>query len=221
MASAQNFRSAFNGFNREDVVRYLEYLNTKHQNQINQLTAEAEELRAQLAQQPAEDQVEELKAQIAQLQEQLAQAQERCQALEAETKSSLPAEQAEELDTYRRAERMERMARERSELVYHQANGVLGEATARVDSAAAEITEMADQAMQQITRLQVAVSSSKQALQDAASLMNAIRPNPKTQPGGAFSPAAFPFCFGKLVCYGNWKTGLFPPFSMSGRGLPG
>ena len=60
MASAQNFRSAFNGFNREDVVRYLEYLNTKHQNQINQLTAEAEELRAQLAQQPAEDQVEEL-----------------------------------------------------------------------------------------------------------------------------------------------------------------
>ena len=178
MASAQNFRSAFNGFNREDVVRYLEYLNTKHQNQINQLTAEAEELRAQLAQQPAEDQVEELKAQIAQLQEQLAQAQERCQALEAETNSSLPAEQAEELDTYRRAERMERMARERSELVYHQANGVLGEATARVDSAAAEITEMADQAMQQITRLQVAVSSSKQALQDAASLMNAIRPNP-------------------------------------------
>lgn len=178
MASAQNFRSAFNGFNREDVVRYLEYLNTKHQNQINQLTAEAEELRAQLAQQPAEDQVEELKAQIAQLQEQLAQAQERCQALEAETKSSLPAEQAEELDTYRRADRMERMARERSELVYHQANGVLGEATARVDSAAAEITEMADQAMQQITRLQVAVSSSKQALQDAASLMNAIRPNP-------------------------------------------
>lgn len=178
MASAQNFRSAFHGFNREDVVRYLEYLNTKHQNQINQLTAEAEELRAQLAQQPAEDQVEELKAQVAQLQEQLAQAQARCQALEAETKASLPAAQAEELDTYRRADRMERMARERSELVYHQASGVLGEATARVDSAAAEITEMADQAMQQITRLQVAVSGSKQALQDAASLMNAIRPNP-------------------------------------------
>ncbi len=178
MASAQNFRSAFHGFNREDVVRYLEYLNTKHQNQINQLTAEAEELRAQLSQQPAEDSVEALKAQVAQLQEQLAQAQARCQALEAETKASLPAAQAEELDTYRRADRMERMARERSELVYHQASGVLGEATARVDSAAAEITEMADQAMEQITRLQVAVSGSKQALQDAASLMNAIRPNP-------------------------------------------
>ena len=42
MAQLQNFRTAFNGFNREDVVHYLEYLNTRHQNQINQLTAEAE-----------------------------------------------------------------------------------------------------------------------------------------------------------------------------------
>ena len=40
MAASQNFRSAFNGFNREDVVHYLEYLNTKHTNQVNQLTAE-------------------------------------------------------------------------------------------------------------------------------------------------------------------------------------
>ena len=36
MAASQNFRSAFNGFNREDVVHYLEYLNTKHTNQVNQ-----------------------------------------------------------------------------------------------------------------------------------------------------------------------------------------
>ena len=45
MAAPQNFRSAFNGFNREDVVHYLEYLNAKHTNQINQLTAENEALR--------------------------------------------------------------------------------------------------------------------------------------------------------------------------------
>ena len=49
MAATQNFRSAFNGFNREDVVHYLEYLNTKHTNQVNQLTAENETLRAKLA----------------------------------------------------------------------------------------------------------------------------------------------------------------------------
>ena len=52
MAASQNFRSAFNGFNREDVAHYLEYINTKHTNQINQLTAENEELRSRLAKQP-------------------------------------------------------------------------------------------------------------------------------------------------------------------------
>ena len=40
MATPQNFRSAFNGFNREDVAHYLEYINSKHQSQVNQLTAE-------------------------------------------------------------------------------------------------------------------------------------------------------------------------------------
>ena len=48
MSTPQSFRSAFNGFNREDVVHYLEYLNTKHNNQINQLTADNESLRQQV-----------------------------------------------------------------------------------------------------------------------------------------------------------------------------
>ena len=68
-------------------------------------------------------------------------------------------------------------ARERAELVYHQANGVLNEAIAKVDTATAEITAKTDEAMSQLTQLQMAVSTSKQALQDAASLMNTIRPN--------------------------------------------
>ena len=56
MAQSQNFRTAFNGFNREDVVHYLEYLNARHQSQIQQLTAEAEELRERAAQQPEDSQ---------------------------------------------------------------------------------------------------------------------------------------------------------------------
>lgn len=60
MAAPQNFRSAFNGFNRQDVVHYLEYINTKHQDQINSLTAETEDLHRQL---------EELQAQAAQIAE--------------------------------------------------------------------------------------------------------------------------------------------------------
>ncbi len=197
MAAPQNFRSAFNGFNREDVVHYLEYINTKHTNQLNQLTAENQELRA-AAQQPVEDlselvaslqeqcaqltaQLEAEKAANAELTGKLEALEIRCQELEnAEAPAaagSMTVLASEELETYRRAERIEREAKERADLVYYQANGVLTEATAKVDGISADITDMADQVMRQLTQLQMAVSSSKQALQDAASIMNTIRPN--------------------------------------------
>ncbi len=184
MSAPQNFRSAFNGFNREDVVHYLEYINSKHTAQINQLTAEKEALRNQL---PDEDQLASLQAQCDDLRAQLEAAQARCAELEEqlEEKETQPAATeaapipgvTEELETYRRAERIEREARERAELVYFQANSVLTEATGKVDGIAADITDMADQVMSQLTQLQMAVSSSKQALQDAVSIMNTIRPN--------------------------------------------
>ena len=193
MAAQQNFRSAFNGFNREDVVHYLEYINNKHTNQINQLTSEAEELRARLELQPDEDQLElvaslqaecaELNAQLEEAEAEKARLEARCAELEQQLETSRQPEQAAapatsaELEAYRRAERAEREAKERAELVYYQANSVLTEATAKVDGIAADITDMADQVMSQLTQLQVAVSSSKQALQDASSIMNIIRPN--------------------------------------------
>ena len=186
MAASQNFRSAFNGFNREDVVHYLEYLNAKHTSQINQLTAENESLRAQLERQPdAERQrllVASLEEKCQNLTQQLEQAQQRCAQLEQQP-AATPAEPgispgaAEELETYRRAERIEREARERAELVYFQANGVLTEATAKVDGISSDITDRADKVMAQLTQPPLAVSASKQALQDAASIMGTIRPN--------------------------------------------
>ena len=199
MAAPQNFRSAFNGFNREDVVHYLEYINTKHNNLVNQLTSENQELRS-AAQQPAvEDQSELVESLQAQCEELTAQLEEeknrcaeltgklealqlRCQELETQTETVTPAETisvlaSEELEAYRRAERIEREAKERSELVYYQANSVLTEAAAKVDTIASDVTDMADQVMRQLTQLQMAVSSSKQALQDASSIMNTIRPN--------------------------------------------
>lgn len=200
MAAAQNFRSAFNGFNREDVVHYLEYLNAKHSSQLNQLTAENEALRKQVDALPElESQqllVSSLEEKCAELTRQLAETQSRCTGLEqqleaaqaqcAELQQAQPAEAPEpvlspsasdELEAYRRAERIEREARERAELVYFQATSVLTEASAKVDGISADITEMADKVMTQLTQLQVAVSSSKQALQDASSIMGAIRPN--------------------------------------------
>ena len=185
MSAPQNFRSAFNGFNREDVVHYLEYINTKHNTQLNQLNSENDYLRTKLeALQPNPEleqermdlaaRVKELEARCEELEAQLSEAQSASAPV-----AAVPAQQysaSEELEAYRRAERTERIAKERAELVYHQVNGVLADATAKVDGVAADIGSMADQVLEQLNRLQSAVSGSKQALQDAAATMYAIKP---------------------------------------------
>ena len=176
MPAPKNFRSAFNGFNREDVVRYLEYINAKHSAEINQLTSDADYLRAQLETvEPQAEAIAALEAERNELQAQLEAMTARVAELEA--KLEVPVRTDDELEAYRRAERTERIAKERAELVYHQVNGVLAEASTKVEGVATEIGGMADNVMSQLTQLQVAISSSKKALNDAVSTMYAIRPN--------------------------------------------
>ena len=50
MSDIQKFRKAVNGFNRQDVVGYIEYLNNKHRSEINQLQNQL-----QVATRPIED----------------------------------------------------------------------------------------------------------------------------------------------------------------------
>ena len=54
---------------------------------------------------------------------------------------------------------------------------MLAEASSKVDGISSDITEIADKVMTELTQLQVAIGSSKRALQDASSIMGAIRPN--------------------------------------------
>ena len=180
MAQQQTFRSAFNGFNREDVVRYIEYLNTQHAAELNQLRSELEFFRSKPAQEvpaavspaetPASTEMEELveqqaarirelfdqcksqEQQISELNTQLRNAQEKIESALSE-KSRLAADldhsiqqqvnyksnMEQELEAYRRAEQTERMARERAEQMYRQANAVLADATIKVDDAATQI----------------------------------------------------------------------------------
>ena len=49
MNEPQTFRSAFNGFHREDVVNHIAYMSNKHETQVNQLRSEADALRTELA----------------------------------------------------------------------------------------------------------------------------------------------------------------------------
>jgi len=183
MAELQTFRSAFNGFNREDVVRYIEYLNTRHNDQVAQLNNELAQAREQLAAaQAAPDRQADLELR-------LEQAQDRCTALEAElaetnalleealeTKQAAQVRTESELEAYRRAERTERLARERAEQLYAQANGALAEATTLVDQAAAQIGAMSNDLAAQMTAFRDTVIGTKSVLADAAAAMYSIRP---------------------------------------------
>lgn len=190
MAAPQNFRSALNGFNREDVVHYLEYLNAKHANELNQLRVEKDVLQAEVellrfrpaAAPAASGDADELRQQIAQLEQEKARLQAALDQANAQKEAALTQAQqatdntAEELEAYRRAERVERVAKERAAQVYQQANGALADASAKVDQAAAQINDMVDQVADQLTTLQGLVVGSKQILQEAAASLYAIRP---------------------------------------------
>lgn len=214
MDTPRNFRSALNGFNREDVVRYIEYMNARHTAQVNELNVELEFLRGKLASVQAAPEVDPaVQKRLDDYKEQVRILESRCDALEQERDAALAAEPeassdleakcreleakcaaleqerdaalaakqtadaSAELEAYRRAERTERVARERAEQVYHKVNGVLADATVKVDEAAAQIGEMSEQVLARLEALQAAVTGSKQALTAAAETMYAIRPD--------------------------------------------
>ena len=219
MAAQQNFRTAFNGFNREDVVHYIEYLNSKHNAELNQLKSELDLLRNRQNQENSqeseaaaklEETVGELTARCESAQQELDTLRQENEALEkqlgeamtagtemeemlnsalaerdalaakleaAQTqRQSFESRMEEELAAYRRAERTERVAKERAEQMYRQANGIIADATVKVDEAAAQIGQLSESVMAQLAQLQQAVSGSNSALKDAAAGMFAIRP---------------------------------------------
>ena len=166
MAGFQNFRSAFHGFNREDVVHYIEYMNHQHNEKVEQLNTQL---------QNAQEELQQLRVapDTCALQAQLEEALEKIAALEAQI-AQAPAAQAnvqnsDELEAYRRAERAERLAQERAAQIYAQANAVLADATVKVEEAADGMNAMAQQVQQQL-------DASRQNLLEAVAAMYAIRP---------------------------------------------
>ena len=209
MAEQHNFRTAFNGFNRDDVVQYIEELNARHAAEVNQLNSDLQylqekldalesvcpELDAPMTNEPMmndpmaddSDLVEELEAKLAEAEEAARIAKSQLEDQKAENLrlqvllDAALARQNEthnnmELDTYRRAERVERDARNRAREISDKANAALSEATNKVDETAIQISELTDSAMQQLRQLQLAIAGSKQVLRDTATVLYAIRP---------------------------------------------
>lgn len=159
--AATHFRPAFNGFNRQDVVQYIEFLNNQHNAKVEQLNNQL-----QNAKFPADSELQAkldaANARIAQLEAQLANA------------NAGSAEQ--ELEAYRRAERTERIAQERAQQICTQANAILADTTAKAEAATARIAELASQANAQLQAYQDAVSGTQAVFQETVDALYAIKP---------------------------------------------
>lgn len=159
MAAIQNFRSALGGFNRQDVVRYIEYMNNQHKSELEQLNTQlqtAQEALAKAGGAANEELLAKLEA-----------AEARCAELEARLEQTPAADT--ELEAYRRAERAERLARDRANQIYAQANSLLAEATLKIEAASDSFGTISSQLAQQLEK-------SKTELQEAVAAMYAIRP---------------------------------------------
>ena len=212
MNEPQTFRSAFNGFHREDVVNHIAYMNSKHETQVNQLRSEADALRTELAalrQQMDEDTAcqnrtaeleqavadrdaelisvrEELETanqllnqllneqaeQLAALREELEEAKEAADKSPIEKSAS----HWDELRAYRRAETVERQARDRVNDLYTSANTALRGAGATLADTNAAFDALAEKFRADLVELMNAIDTGKTALSAAADTLDGLRP---------------------------------------------
>lgn len=168
MAGVHNFRSALGGFNREDVVRYIEFINNKHNTEVAQLNNQLQMARDALNRATADNNTDQLKAQLEEANERIAEL-EALLEQQPQAPQAAPEKTGDELEAYRRAERAERLARDRAALIYTQANAALADATVKVEEVSDNMTALAEQMTTQ-------VHEAKVKLQEAVASMYAIRP---------------------------------------------
>lgn len=165
MAAPQSFRSAFHGFNREDVVNYIEYLNNRYTAQLEQLTNQLQETKDGV---PSDI--------VAGLQAQLDAALLRCAELEEQLSIKEEAAVSKELEAYRRAENAERLANARAQKIYDKAYGAIAEATTLAESATGEFSEVAQRTIAQLQEYQAAVAATVENFRAAAAAMQTAKP---------------------------------------------
>ena len=200
MAAPQNFRTALSGFNRDDVVRYIEYMNSKHESELSQLRESEATLREQLRAaelntpnavdlSALEDDLADARRENAEkdqricaLNEQIAAKDARIAELSAvaERKQEDQPEPrrnlaVEELEAYRRAERAEARAKERVNQLYDSAAGILSDSALKLDGAVSHINTLLEQVMTDLEALQAAMSQEQEVLRDTSSVMYGLK----------------------------------------------
>lgn len=173
MEQPSQFRASFNGFNRQDVVRYMEFINNKHTAQVAQLTHELEYLRGKQDTLDA-GRVSQLEKDLSAAQTENATLRQRVAELEKQLASTPAAASSEsELEAYRRAERVERTARERARQLTEETAQALEQASGQLEGSAGELSEAAARLSELLSGLQGAVDAVRSAVRSSADAVQA------------------------------------------------
>ena len=145
MTLDRNFRAAINGFNRSDVVNYIEECSINHERALRQLRDENARLRADLEKLQAEK--DALEAGQPEPEAPEAEVTAAPEAPEAAPQTEAPAapepvSSGEELAAYRRAEAVERSARNRAAALCRQVNEIVDNASQKFESSRGDVNAL-------------------------------------------------------------------------------
>lgn len=157
--STDTFRTALHGFNRTDVVQYIQKMNGVHEKELRTLREENEQLARG---------AEALKAELAALREKAAALEEKNAQAPAQPAAAPQPQEDSELAAYRRAEQVERKARERAEATTRLLKDVFAKANDRLCAGRAEFDEMVDTFDANFDRLRQLLAEAKSVF-DASS----------------------------------------------------
>lgn len=145
MPANQNFRSALNGFNRSDVVNYIEEVSILHEKELRVLRDENDKLRTNM--ESLQNEMQSLHADLDALTAPAAPAEpvEEPPIEEAPVISPAPAAPAlneQELAAYRRAELMERNAKRRAAALFAQVNEIVESTTTQFERSGSSLESL-------------------------------------------------------------------------------
>ena len=174
MADFSKFRTAVSGFNRTDVVNYIEAASAEHQKALRKLTDERDKLaadnaalQAQLDGAAAQETDGALQEKLEQVQQELEQArQEPAEQPETEQPQE-PSIQSKELSAYRLAAQTERNAVIRARRIYGQLSNLCEDARSRYLDSGEEIAALAADLSTGLARLQDAFAEVQVIFDDA------------------------------------------------------
>lgn len=185
MSCSENFRTAMRGFNRTDVVQFIQNLTAQHEKELRALQEENDRLTGTL--ETAQAERDAAVAEKSALEEQLLTLRERPDAPEASPVDldaplappegqPAPSEKLNELElaAYRRAEMAERLARERAASADEQLQALFAQMQDKLKLAAGDFDTVLNAFQTDFERLRQVIQSAQYALSDSGSGVKAV-----------------------------------------------